>query len=71
MYFPQPVFNAEREKAAYDEAVANGWDAWVAACNGTEVPVLDRANRWVLRVFNPATGRHGWLDFATDIVEED
>ena len=35
-----------------------------------EEPFL-REGRRIQRVFQPATGRHGWLDMATDIVTPD
>lgn len=65
-----PVIDRDKEVAAYWAALEEQRDEWVVACIGTEVPVI-KDGRWQLRVFNPAMGRSGWLDYGTDIVDVD
>ena len=55
----------------YDRAVKARADRWVPACGGNEIPYRDKLGRMVLYVFNPATGKHGFLDMGQDIVFED
>ena len=42
----------------------------VPACGGTEQPIQYGHYRW-LYVYQPSSGRHGWLCMDTDIVEWD
>jgi len=37
------------------------------ACGGTEVPSVINGRRW-LYVWQPSSGRHGWLNMETDVV---
>ena len=46
-------------------------DRWVVACGGTEQPFTNRNARRMVYVFNPATGRHAYLDLGSDIVFAD
>lgn len=39
---------------------------WVPACGGTEVPFNTRTGRRLLYCWQPSTGRHAYLDLATD-----
>lgn len=49
----------------------NAQGAWVPACNGTEVPFLTRTGAKLLYCWQPATGRHAYLDCGTDIILTD
>lgn len=49
-------------------AVAANADRWVPACGGTETPFRTRLGYRLLYCYNPATGRHGYLDLGTDII---
>lgn len=53
--------------ADYQYAVDNNLDQWVPACGGNEMPLIHKNQRW-LYVYNPATGKHGYLNLDTDIV---
>ena len=55
-------------KAEFEYAVATKADRWVAACGGTETPFKTRSGRRLLYVWNPATGKHAYLDVETDVV---
>jgi len=46
-------------------------DNWVPACAGTEKPTLYRSGHILLYVWNQATGRHAWLDTASDLILDD
>lgn len=46
-------------------------NCWVAANGGQETPTRFRSGRSLLYVFNPATGRHAYLDVETDILLSD
>ena len=52
---------AEYERALYEMA-----DRWVPACGGVEV-----VENGYLYVYNPGRDEHGWLNVATDIVQEE
>lgn len=54
-------------QAEYIEAMSERRDAWVVGGCGTETPYIC-GGRWTLYVYNPATGEHGFLDMATDMV---
>jgi hypothetical protein len=45
--------------------------SWVPACGGTEVPFLTRTGHRVLYCWQPSTGRHAYLDCATDVIIPD
>ena len=45
-------------------------DNWVPGCGGTEVPFTYSGVRY-LYVWQPSTGKHGWLNMDTDIVQEE
>lgn len=55
----------------YERAVMTRADTWVPACNGLETWTRARNGREFLYVFNPAQGRHGWLERDADIVRDD
>jgi hypothetical protein len=44
---------------------------WYPACGGTEVPFRTRTGRTLLYCFQPATGRHAYLDMGTDLILSD
>lgn len=44
---------------------------WYPACGGTEVPFRTRGGHTLLYVWQPATGRHAYLNLDTDIVLSD
>lgn len=66
----EPYLDKVQAVQGYWTALKGQEDQWVVAAVGTEVPVI-REGRWQLRVFNPAMGRSGWLDYDTDIVDVD
>ena len=43
---------------------------WQVGCGGHEVPFTYGHTRW-LYVFQPSSGRHGYLNLDTDIVHDD
>jgi len=55
----------------YKRAVGEKRDAWVVACGGLELPVVNFDGVRTLYVFNPASGEHGFLNMETDIVYRD
>ena len=55
----------------YEIACAMRADKWVVGNGGTETPTRYRDGRTYIYVFNPATGKTGWLDTGTDIVRMD
>jgi hypothetical protein len=63
-----PTAAGEKE---YADAVAGKRDAWVPGGGGKEVPSVDKMGNRYLKVFNPATGKHGNYNMNTDIVEDD
>lgn len=60
-----------RQRVEFHHAMASRADRWVAACGGQELPFVTRSGRILLYVFNPAAGRHAYLDTATDVVLSD
>jgi hypothetical protein len=44
---------------------------WIPACGGTEEPFTTRSGRRLLYCWQPSTGRHAYLDVATDIILSD
>ena len=56
--------------AEYYFAVQTHADTWVVAGKGMETPFIKEGKEY-LYVFNPATGKHGFLDIADDIVIDD
>ncbi len=44
---------------------------WVPANGGTETPTTYRTGRRLLYVWQPSTGKHAYLDLATDIILSD
>ena len=58
-------------KADFANAVATRADRWVPACNGTETAFRSRSGVRLLYVYNPATGRHAYLNADTDVVLTD
>jgi hypothetical protein len=52
----------------YDEALKSNADRWVPACGGSEQPTLHDGTRW-LYCYNHATGKHGYLNLETDMIE--
>lgn len=44
---------------------------WVPACGGTEVPFTARSGRRLLYCWQPSTGKHAYLDVATDLILSD
>jgi hypothetical protein len=41
---------------------------WVPACGGTETPFTSRSGKRLLYCWQPATGKHAYLDCGTDII---
>jgi hypothetical protein len=46
-------------------------DHWIPACGGTEQPFQTRSGRTLLYCWNPGTGKHAYLDTATDLILSD
>ena len=44
---------------------------WVPACNGTETPFVSRSGHRLLYCWQPATGRHAYINLDTDIALSD
>lgn len=68
--YGNPMVNTIAAIAEYRSAYAVRDDAWVVGAVGTEQPFV-RGGRWYLYVHNPASGRNGYLDLATDVVYDD
>ena len=60
-----------RKRVEYHCAVALRVDNWLPACNGTETPFETRTRRKLLYCWNPATGKHGYIDCGTDMLLSD
>jgi hypothetical protein len=55
-------------------AARDRWESqgnWYPASNGTETPFTTRTGRRLLYCWQPRTGRHAYLDCATDIILTD
>lgn len=57
------------EPCAMPHLASNG--NWFPANNGTETPFTTRTGKRLLYVWQPATGKHAYLDLSTDIVLSD
>lgn len=55
-------------KQEFETAVVARVDRWLPACGGTETPFKTRNGRRLLYCFNPALGRHAYVDCNTDLV---
>jgi hypothetical protein len=44
---------------------------WFPACQGTEVPFTSRSGLRLLYCWQPSTGRHAYINLATDILLTD
>lgn len=59
---------AERIEAVQAEREQGNW---VPACGGTETPFTSRSGHRLLYCYQPASGRHGYLNLGTDIILTD
>lgn len=66
----RPKDTIARQKQEFNAAVAGNKDTWVPGGGGTETPFLRGGTRY-LRVYNPKTRKHGFLNLDTDMVEPD
>ena len=41
---------------------------WIPACGGSEVPFSTRSGHRLLYCYQPATGRHAYLNCETDVI---
>ncbi len=57
------------EKRRIEEAYRTRRDCWVPASGGAETPFTKNGRRY-LYCFNPATGKHGYLNLDTDRVQD-
>jgi hypothetical protein len=57
--------------ASFKFAVALKADHWVPANGGTETPFIARDGKRLLWCYNPATGKHAYLDCRSDVVLTD
>lgn len=64
----RPEGMADVLKRVRQEQEENG--RWVPGCGGSEEPFEYWGERW-LYVFQPSSGRHGYLNLSTDVVHED
>jgi len=55
----------------YAIAIAGHKDVWVPACGGTEQPFISRSGIRMLYCFNPAMGKHAYIDCNTDMIMTD
>lgn len=44
---------------------------WIPACGGTEVPFTTRNGRRLQYLWQPSSGRHAYIDCATDTILSD
>jgi hypothetical protein len=44
---------------------------WIPACNQTETPFYTRTGRRLLYCWQPATGKHAYMDLSTDMILTD
>jgi hypothetical protein len=54
-------------RAEFDAACTARRDAWIPACGGSETPFTTKTGARVLYCFNPATGKHAYIDLGADI----
>lgn len=66
----EPLWSIRQACVEYAQAAAAGRDCWVPAGGGMETPFLWEGVRW-LYCWNPATGKHGYLNMSTDTVHDD
>lgn len=52
-------------------AIAGNQDKWVPANGGTETPFKSRSGIRMLYCYNPALGRHEYLNVDTDTIMTD
>ena len=60
-----------RQRAAFQQAIAENADRWVEACGGTELPFRTRSGRSLHYMYNPQQKRHAYLDTMTDTILTD
>ncbi len=53
------------------EMIRESAQNWIPANDGTETPVLTRTGRRILYCWQPATGKHRYLDMGTDLFLTD
>lgn len=56
------------EEEQFQRACDEGWDCWIPACGGTEVPFPTKSGRRLLYAFNPWSGKHAFIDVEADRV---
>lgn len=44
---------------------------WVPACGGTSIPFYTRTRHHLIYCWQPATGRHAYLDLKSDLILSD
>ena len=69
--FDRPIIDTAAAVAEYVEALTHSCDAWVIANCGMDVPSRNEFGRWQVRVWNPCTLQHGYLDLDIDVVTVD
>jgi hypothetical protein len=52
----------------FDMARAGNADRWVPASGGWETPFKSRSGRRLLYCYNPAQGKHAYLDVDNDVI---
>jgi hypothetical protein len=59
----------------FDTATLKSWrvlvDEWLPACGGMEKPFISRSGIRLLYCWNPASGKHAYLNCDTDIILTD
>lgn len=55
----------------FADALAAQADRWLPANGGTEEPFVSRSGRRLLYCYNPALGKHAYMDLDNDIILTD
>ena len=62
--------NTPEQIELFKQATKQYRDIWIPACGGTETPFETRGRK-LLYCFNPAKGRHAYLDMGSDLILSD
>ena len=71
MRFFRPVPKAVEPETAKPEPTRADQGNWYPACGGTEVEFRSRGGHRLLYCWQPATGRHAYINLDIDIVLTD
>jgi hypothetical protein len=70
-FFRRPADSEHEHRPELVASIEPSQGLWLAACGGTETPFKTRTGRTLLYCWQPATGRHAYLDCGTDLILSD